>query len=610
MAISVVCCLLVHSQIPEPDETPFETMASEENAEIDDEILQQIQSFATRKLNLNYADEETLARLYFLSPNHIHHLIRYRELFGLLISIYELQAVPGWDIELIRKILPYITVEENKLLDHLKLFERWKHMNYDALLRVSAGSKTLFRFKESHKNLLQYGVTINRNSSLQSPVFVSAHLFAREVGMIKKLAFGDFAVSLGQGLILGQGFGTKKSANVLLIKRQTEILRPYTSSGNPNFFRGIASTVQYDQWQSTVFISKRMINPDNNNTQLALGGSFKRRITNGNISLNGVTYRYSNAIQKVDRPYNYFAFSGKKLSNFSISYDRTFRNVHWFGELAIDDLSNHASVNGLLLSLDRNLDLSIVHRSISPSYRSLYANSFTENTSPVNEKGFYVGASLRPGPRLQVDAFADVFEFPFIKYRIDMPSQGCELFCQVTYAVSKQLELSGRIKSKTTALIKKKQARFELEWSPASGWLVRQRIESLNSWPQNARSTQGCLSVSDVAFKPCFKSFDLKVRMIGFETDGADATIYVVEPEVLYSSSVPGFAGKGLHYQIFFNTKLKPFIHILKREKMTLKSSFSLSQTIYSQQSSLKQSGNEPAHKNISKLVCQVIAEW
>ena len=60
----------------------------------------------------NTADENELKELRLLNPMQIANLIIYRNLFGKFINIYELQAVPGWNIELIQKIRRYITVNE------------------------------------------------------------------------------------------------------------------------------------------------------------------------------------------------------------------------------------------------------------------------------------------------------------------------------------------------------------------------------------------------------------------------------------------------------------------------------------------------------------------
>ncbi|MBL0144816.1 MAG: helix-hairpin-helix domain-containing protein [Chitinophagaceae bacterium] len=79
------------------------TANNEDNETEDDSYLQQMQHFIKNPVNLNTADEAELKELIVLSPLQIASLVSYRKLLGNLISIYELQSVPGWDLELYKK---------------------------------------------------------------------------------------------------------------------------------------------------------------------------------------------------------------------------------------------------------------------------------------------------------------------------------------------------------------------------------------------------------------------------------------------------------------------------------------------------------------------------
>ena len=84
------------------------TESEQENID-DDTYLQQLDFYRRQPLNLNTATEEEIAALNFLHELQLKNFISYRRLMGNLISIYELQAIPGWDVALIRQLLPYIT---------------------------------------------------------------------------------------------------------------------------------------------------------------------------------------------------------------------------------------------------------------------------------------------------------------------------------------------------------------------------------------------------------------------------------------------------------------------------------------------------------------------
>src|SRR5690606_6770562 len=78
--------------------------------------------------------------------------------------------------------------------------------------------------------------------------------------LIKKIEIGDYAVSLGQGLILHNGFGSGKSALVMNIKKDGQSLRPYSSVNETNFFRGGGITLTPSRNTSiTAFYSRKSI---------------------------------------------------------------------------------------------------------------------------------------------------------------------------------------------------------------------------------------------------------------------------------------------------------------------------------------------------------------
>ncbi len=79
----------------------------------DDAQWQTLNALARHKIQLNTADEATLQSIGLLTPLQISRFLRYRALLGDLLSIYELQAVPGFEPDVIRRILPYVTVGDD-----------------------------------------------------------------------------------------------------------------------------------------------------------------------------------------------------------------------------------------------------------------------------------------------------------------------------------------------------------------------------------------------------------------------------------------------------------------------------------------------------------------
>jgi hypothetical protein len=602
------------------------TESGEDEVPEDDAYQQQLVHFIKTPLNLNYADDGQLKELKILSPIQIYNLISYRNLLGSFLNIYELQAVPGWDVALIKILRPYITVsnrlkfagnlksrftdgENTILIRSTNVLEKSQGYlnNGSATTNFYRGSrqKSLTRYKYIYKNLLQYGVTAEKDAGEEffkgrqrsGFDFYSAHLFVRNLGVIKSLAIGDFTVNLGQGLIQWQGLAFKKSSDVLNIKRQSDILRPYNSANEISFNRGVGITLKKNNWETTGFASYRKIDANfkidtlnlegyvsslqtsgyhrtsseiddkHIQSQLSFGGNINYTVSTFNIGINAVHYNFGYPITKASNSYNMYALTGTQFGNYSIDYGYTFKNMHFFGEAAFDESLNKAFVNGLLINMEANISMTFLYRNISKAYQSLYSNAFTESSLPNNESGFYSGISISPFDYLRIDAYADFYHFPWLKYRVNAPSSGNDYIVQVTYKPNKQVEIYSRFKTEKKAINynpfevpldpvvpKVKQGlRTQFSFKINSRFTLRSRVEL--SWfdkkgndPQN-----GFLMFTDVLYKPLLKKLSGNIRFQYFETDGYDSRLYAYENDVLYGYSIPVFFDKG--YRFYFNIK-------------------------------------------------------
>ena len=601
------------------------TEGNDDNVTEDDSFLQQLQQFSKNPVNLNTADVSLLEELAILSPLQIQSLISYRNLFGNFIDIYELQAVPGWDVHTIQKLRPFISVSRQILVFN-SLGERLKDGANSILVRANqvleqskgyklnastannfypGSAQGLFvRYKYQYKNLLQYGVVGEKDpgeqffkgKQKQGFDFYSAHLFIRDLGIIKSLALGDFTVNMGQGLIQWQSLAFKKSADVINVKRQLAVLRPYNSSGEINFHRGVGITLAKNNWEATVFASYKSIDANfvtdtSSNEfvssfqasglhrtksetddkgvqkQFAVGGNVAYNKNNWHFGLNAIKYHFKLPVNKQADPYNLYALSGKNLGNYSIDYSRTFRNMHFFGEAAVTDKFYHAYINGLIISVDSKVDMTLLYRNISKQYQSLYTNAFTENVLPNNEKGMYAGISIRPDDFWRIDAYADLYKFPWLKYLVNAPSVGADYLVQATYTPDKKLEIYARYRTEaksknynpgmlilTPVTAKPRQnLRANVNYIISRRATLRSRVEMVWFDKKEVDAQKGFLSYAEILYKPARKKFSGNVRLQYFATGGYDSRLYAFENDVLFSYSIPVFFGKGIRYYINYN---------------------------------------------------------
>jgi hypothetical protein len=629
-------------EIPVSTEQQLENQTDADQGETeDDTYLQELEHFRRNPLNLNTADADELKQLRIVTDLQIANLISYRNLFGKLISIYELQAVPAWDVNTIRKLLPFVTAATPVSLAE-EAGKRFSDGDHSLLLRVSqvlekadgfdkstSGTKYLgspqrifFRYRYTYKNLLQFGLVGDKDAGEQFLKgaqnkgfdFYSFHLFARKIGIIQALALGDFSVNMGQGLIQWQGLAFKKSVDVMGVKRQSAVLRPYSSAGEFYFHRGAGITIKKGSIESTAFISFRKLggnfvadtvnnedfissfltsgyhrtpseNEDRNNlTQTTFGGNVIYRGNKWHVGINGIYYSFSLPIEKRNEPYNLYAISGKQWYNFSVDYSYTYKNLHFFGEAAADKNFNKAFVNGLLLSVDPRVDISFVQRTIHKAYQSINGNAFTENTYPTNETGFYAGVTIRPAIGWRFDMYGDVYKFPWLKYLVDAPSHGKDYLAQLTYTPNKQVEVYTRFRNETKqsnqsdnitvtnflATIPRQSWRTQVMYKVNPAIALRNRIELLWYDNKGVNKENGFLAFFDFIYKPMLKPVSGVLRLQYFETDGYNSRIYAYENDVLYSYSIPAFSDKGFRYYLTLNYDLSKKVSFWLRWAQTI----------------------------------------
>ena len=638
--------LTTHAQdILPATEQQLENLADAEGAETeDDSYLQQLEQFRKNPVNLNTADPPELKELRLITDLQISHLIAYRKLLGSLVSLYELQAIPSWDISTIRKLLPFVMIGAVVTLPE-NFRQRLKEGDHIFLLRASqvlersggftdtqylgSPQRLFFRYRYTYKNLLQFGIVGDKDAGEQffkgaqnkGFDFYSFHLFARKTGIIQALAIGDFTVNMGQGLIQWQGLAFKKSSDITGIKRQSPVLAPYNSAGEFNFHRGAGSTIRKGNIEVTVFASVRRLSANlitdtsgkedvitsflssgnhrtsgetadrNRVRQLAFGSTIKYSSNHFHAAVNAVYYSFSSPVHKKEEPYNLYTLNGDKWYNGSADYSYTWKNFHFFGEAAMDKNFHNAYINGVLISVDPHADVSFLHRAIAKEYQAVNGNAFTENTYPSNENGLYTGITIRPAAGWRMDMYADLYQFPWLKYRVDAPGYGKDFLAQATYTPNKQVEIYARYRSETKqgnqsdnwlagqsgstvtnylVALPRQNLRVQINYRVTASTVIRNRLEMGWYDKKGAKNEKGFLTFFDIIYKPLLKPFSGIIRVQYFETEGYNSRLYAYENDVLYSYSIPAFFDKGYRYYLIYNYDVTRKITVWLRWAQTI----------------------------------------
>lgn len=628
---------IIQQQLEQELERVIERSESDENMDNFSTLEDAFSQRTAQKLNINTATYEELMAGGLFSDIIASSIISYRKVYGDFKSVYELQSIYGMDREAYLAVLPYITtntVVNNTSKSFKTLFAEGKHQilsRYKLPIEKAAGyiedslgntkyignNQTLFlRYRYTYSNLLSYGFTIEKdagekvwNKDIRSRFdYLSGHLFIAQRKWLYALALGDYQANWGQGLISWQGYGIGKGGDPLRIKRNGKTIQPHASANELLFYRGIGTTLKFGNVYVTGIFSYRKRDGnvvyadtlsdgfDNisslqtsgyhrTTSELAdrysvnvlnSGGRIQWRGDRLNLGANFLYTHLDKPLQSSDDLYNKYDFKGKSLINGSLDYSYLFNKWHIFGEAAINNNDyGVAVVNGAMVKPVPGVGLSILHRYYSPKYYSLYADGFSENSTPNNENGLYLGTTFSPIKNFKVESYFDFFVFPWMKFGVDkVKTNGIDIYTQVTWTPVRTTRVYARIRYETKdanvpddeAIIdyvapkKSLRARFHIDYNPTQQWSFRTRFEYAQYDNSFDPKEKGYLLFQDIGWETKKSEFGFNTRFCMFETDSYNSRIYTYESDVLYSFSVPAFYGRG--YRYYFMTKFRITSHI------------------------------------------------
>ena len=261
-----------------------------------EDLYEALFQFYRNPLNLNTATKEELGSLFVLSETQVNNLFDHIQRNGKLLSIYELQSIPGFDMVTIYRLVPFAVVRDQDMhSDRRSIFARMaEEDNNNLLLRYSrileqkkgftepgigrnglpetrylgSPDKLYARYRLAHSKDFSFGFTAEKDAGEQltwdpgtkryGMDFWSAHFQLYNKGPFKAIALGDYQLQIGQGLLLSSGFKVGKGAETINTLRRSQLgIRPFTSVLETQFFRGGAATYSFKRVDVTGFYSRK-----------------------------------------------------------------------------------------------------------------------------------------------------------------------------------------------------------------------------------------------------------------------------------------------------------------------------------------------------------------
>lgn len=491
---------------------------------------------------------------------------------------------------------------------------------YPGSVYLGSPQKYYMRYSFDFKKRIKFGFTLEKDAgelisknglsdSILSIVgdkvgifndFSSFHILISDLGAVKKVVVGDYHLEFGQGLTLWSGLSFGKSSEATQIKKFGRGIRANTSVNENRFMRGAAVTLGFGGFEFSGFYSKnnidgnliiidslensgltgiletgnhRTINEllDKNAINIeTYGANVNYRFKKFSIGMTALQTNIDISFLEANEVYKKYYFTGNDLTNFGFDFIFNLKKIKLFGELSATNNMAFAGLIGANLFFGDRFLMTLIYRNYSKEYFSFYNNPFREGSTGRNEIGYYFGIKVLLASNISLNAYADYYSFPWIKYGVSSPSKGAEYLLQLNYAPSHKVNMYFRMKfdnkqknfrgdydyTSQVIFANKKSFRFNIAYSVFGFLILKNRIETV-IYKKAGVVENGYLMYQDVLYRPPNFPLSVSFRYALFSTDGWDSRIYAYENDVLYAFSVPAYYDKG--QRIYLMLKLDAF---------------------------------------------------
>lgn len=592
-----------------------ENEISEEEIEL---LVERLYQLADAPISLNSDDLNELTDVQLLTDFQAGTIKKYRRQHGNIQTLWELALLPDFKPDEIESISPFVSVdvtaEKRPLKQRLRYFKHEVLSEYKRTIETADGyryqdgepprysgspDKVYFRYSVKSGNTLSAGLTAKKDpgetffKSPRTDGFDSyvAHAYLNLDGFVKEIFVGDYTVNLGNGLTAGSGLMSGKGSDAINVKNNTTRVRRYMGSREVGFMRGAATTLQYKRFKALAFASYRKIDasiePNDDSfkivslpesgahrtaNELAQRKAAEEGMAGANISYRGefISVGLNSVALKYNYPYvpEYALYrihnpNTDLYVNTSLDYQYMQNSVVAWGEVAMDKNRNLAFIQGLQLKTNDIVRLSLLYRHYNAAYYAPLATAFGESSDVSNEAGLYAGISFAPISSVEINAYADLFSFPWMKFSRSSLTEGSDYMVDLGWIPLRNVRLNARVRYKealyniTTDTLPQQtfgqqatiRTHFQMEIDLSRQWTSKTRVAA-TFFENSASDSKGWAVIQDLTWEPPQTSLQLSARYAIFNTESYDTRIYAYERDVLYAFSIPALSGIGARYYL------------------------------------------------------------
>ncbi len=486
------------------EQVGLDTWLEEADEARQEEFIETLNALHQNPIDLNRASWEELNMIPFLTALQVDRLATYLYYHVPLTSLQELLIVEGWGQEAFRRVEPFVCLspldrQPDRTPEYKETFRDWVSKGHSTVrlklsstLQHKAGyadsdslrelSKAYLgnplsasaRFLYKYGKHLTWGISAEKDRGEKGVDFVTGHAQVREVGILNNLVIGDYKIAAGQGLILSSGIFGGKTMSASQQHASEVFFKPHTSTSESGFQRGVGVELasHNKRWRGAGFVSYRRIDTSRegdtftsiktdgfhstvsdtikkgNTKQLLTGGRLRYAGEKLQLAVNALYFRMDGYWQPEEKPYNLFYFRGNEGWNASVDVRLLLGGWLFSGELATGTGNGMAGIVQVSRQLHPKVDAFFSARVYAPQYQAPFGSAFGVNGSTANENGIYAQVDCRLIPFVEIVSYLDYYYFPWLKYRVNRPSEGLDFGIEATWSPSRNFQCALRYRMK------------------------------------------------------------------------------------------------------------------------------------------------------------------
>lgn len=604
-----------------------------------EQLTQILQDLASNPLNINKATTDNLLLIPGVNLQLARAIINYRDNVKPFENVDELDEVQGIGQATLERMRPYITVGSGLELGRalytdprywtsggrFEVFSRYQQtlQEQEGYTRPDSAGGYLgnpiqyyqrFRYRSNHLSL-----NLTQQKDAGEPFegttgfdYNSFHLALENNGKLQEFVVGDYALYFGQGMVLWNGRTFGKGREVIgTANRSSRGIRPYSSSQESDFYRGVAATYG-GKLQVTGFYSFRTqtassISTDttrapqedgfhrtdnerlqrNNLKQKLYGGRVRMEFPFGFIGATGYRTSFDRFISSGSSISAQFDFNGQHTSALGLDYTFLAGPAILFGEVGRSQNGGIGLISGLETTIGLNTELTLAYRNYARDFQSILGNGFGESSGePQNEEGIYIGLRHTLNNNVTLSAYFDQYEFPAPRFGTSQPTQGYDWLGLVEVNINRDLQFYVQARSEIEddefqvtddlgrertriGRAQRSSLRAQVAYQVNPKIRLRTRGEVVRSQQAGEDTESGFLMYQDLRYRINDK-WNIDTRVSVFDTDSFDTRLYQFENDLLYVLSNQVLLNQGQRMYLLVNYEPLPYLEIWAKFGITI----------------------------------------